>query len=326
MVPFISTFGQFMQINPLRSANKAARRNAFTIVELLVVIAIIAILVSMLLPALSIARETARDARCKANMRQMAVAATVYRSDFGFYLARYISQTDSPLLESGGGGYLPARFGSTSISMLRNAGIINVKSAAQYSSGILLAAQRQSAITLCPSGQYFGPVNAPGSMGYVVTSRSIDGLDPETRIQDGYEFHLSASDVSSYQISARFNTSVIVSKYVNAITVPVKKIDESIPPSAMLFSAEYYYRDGGNHGYAPSMADTRGTSGYATEPWPKYIYYRTPHGTLNSANFSALDGHVAIVKLSQIQAAANATGATTALALIAAAKELPFTF
>jgi prepilin-type N-terminal cleavage/methylation domain-containing protein/prepilin-type processing-associated H-X9-DG protein len=60
-----------------------AKRNphAFTLVELLVVIGIISLLISVLMPALSKARQTAQAAVCASNMRQVSLAVLNYTID-----------------------------------------------------------------------------------------------------------------------------------------------------------------------------------------------------------------------------------------------------
>jgi len=63
------------------SSCPASRRRGFTLIELLVVISVIRLLIALLLPALSKARETSRRIICLSNLRQMGIGSAVYQSE-----------------------------------------------------------------------------------------------------------------------------------------------------------------------------------------------------------------------------------------------------
>src|SRR5689334_5527733 len=81
------------------SRQRSFRLPAFTLVELLVVIGIIALLVSILLPTLGKARESARTVQCASNLRQVALCFRWYadqKQHNGFWPAPWDNRTPAP--------------------------------------------------------------------------------------------------------------------------------------------------------------------------------------------------------------------------------------
>src|SRR5215212_5914881 len=66
---------------PARAVKMTRNHRAFTLVELLVVIGIIALLISILLPSLNKARESARTVQCLANLRSIGQVCAAYTSE-----------------------------------------------------------------------------------------------------------------------------------------------------------------------------------------------------------------------------------------------------
>lgn len=130
---------------------------AFTLIELLVAIGIIAILLALLLPALTKARESAGAAKCRSNLRQIAMGVLMYAGDNKGRLP--------PTYVSTGGTIYPSGF-FWSNELVRQKYLLAEKCDASGGLG------QRTSVFMCPSGVY----EASGLSGFnALTPRDARG-------------------------------------------------------------------------------------------------------------------------------------------------------
>lgn len=123
------------------------RSRAFTLIELLVVVGIIALLLGVLVPTLSAARESARTVQCLSNLRQMAVASQAYcTSNGGYFPVAYWKVSANPVFTSYSWDYTRITDVSTGVTSV--------------TPGLLWQSTDMGAVQQCPG--YDGKSNSPG--------------------------------------------------------------------------------------------------------------------------------------------------------------------
>ncbi|MBS0264033.1 MAG: DUF1559 domain-containing protein [Planctomycetes bacterium] len=142
----------------MKSRNGLSKKRGFTLIELLVVIAIIAVLVSLLLPAVQQAREAARRSQCQNNLKQLGLAIANYESQFNRLPSSGEFTNESLITRQ----FFPV---STFVALLPNLDQANLGSQWNYSyhysnsanSTNALLAKTKLQVLNCPSAALGGP-------------------------------------------------------------------------------------------------------------------------------------------------------------------------
>jgi prepilin-type N-terminal cleavage/methylation domain-containing protein len=303
-------------------------RFGFTLVELLVVIGILAILVSILLPAVQHAREAARRTTCRNHLRQVALAAKLHHD------ARRHFPTGSFQVPGGDGPDTPAWSWLARIlpymeeSALYNQGRIG--KATLRESGVT---HHQLALFLCPSDEYSnrGPRTDAGNLrnrsdgtkGIAVGQTNYQGVSGANWGADGSQKlnHIGTDwrnagkngsfdgldDGDGIMWRSDFKKPRTM-RHINDGASKTFLAGEALPEKNRFTSWPY-----ANNGYAtcaipPNVAPVPGRD-YSPDAWPNVVSFRSHHP--GGLHFARIDGSVDFVE-DQIELAVYRALATIA--------------
>lgn len=268
-------------------------RAGFTLIELLVVVAIIALLIAILLPSLSKARERGRIAQCLSNVRQLAIEYRTYCQDTGARGLLYDADSvdKNPITSSH--QYSQTQY----MGDLRPYGLVHK---AMYCPDAITPTNRKDQVggaSLAWDGGNVPGVNQRHDL--VESQVGYGGVNSTTKYYQGsYGFNgwlfVASSDEASY-----------IGSGINIIKQPIANLTESLVPmfgDADFFVAWPRYNDNvplTNGHYEPDgdIASANTNHNSDTLPTPYMSRFAIDRHVNHSVNMAFADSHAENVKL-----------------------------
>jgi prepilin-type processing-associated H-X9-DG protein/prepilin-type N-terminal cleavage/methylation domain-containing protein len=251
-------------------------KKAFTLVELLVVIGVVALLISILLPALNKARRAANSVACGSNMRQVGQALFIYANDHQGRLP-YAGITFDSGNHVTWDGLLFQYLGSDPAGRIALGGNIRPLTYGP-NNGILIHNPPQ--VLLCSEDQIPRHAFLVSPAGTAKRSYALNGHETiQTGTGPGGYIHTVTGVGGAVRLDNSYDQTYVLPGFRAVRMSQIRKSSQKI----MLLEYHHSYNGSG-------LQDNSRVVGASNATW---VSQRNPHG--NTSNFLFCDGHVAAV-------------------------------